>query len=79
MTEAVRDARQRHEQLAIDDMSDDDNDEIIKNQDTVTRRAWVDRALASVRRRLEGGEEMPAESEPADRPRLYVVPPGRKR
>ncbi len=61
-------------------MSDtDDQDEIIKNQDTVRRRAWVDHALASVRRRLESGEELPAESEPEDRPQLYVVPPGRKR
>lgn len=61
------------------DMSDrDDNDEIIKNQETRTRRAWVDRALQSVRRRLDRGEELPAESEPAERPRLYVVPPGGK-
>ena len=62
------------------DMSDrDDNDEIIKNQETRTRRAWVDRALQSVRRRLDKGEELPADSEPAERPRLYVVPPGHKR
>jgi hypothetical protein len=61
------------------DMSDrDDNDDIIKNEDTLTRRAWVDHALRSVRRRLEGGEDLPAENEPAERPRLYVVPPGRK-
>ena len=62
------------------DMSDtDDNDDIIKNQETRTRRAWVDRALQSVRRRLNRGEDLPAESEPAERPHLYVVPPGRKR
>jgi hypothetical protein len=61
-------------------MSDrDDNDEIIKNQETRTRRAWVERALAGVRRRLERGEELPAGSQEADPPRLYVVPPGRKR
>ena len=62
------------------DMSDrDDNDDIIKNQETRSRRAWVDRALRSVRRRLEKGEDLPAENEPAECPRLYVVPPGRKR
>ena len=62
------------------DMSDrDDNDDIIKNEETLTRRAWVDRALRSVRRRLEGGEGLPSENEPAERPQLFVVPPGRKR
>lgn len=70
-------------------MSDDDNDRpLIRNEDTLHRRAWIDRALAGVRGRLkpaELGEQPPATAaEPvadapaagADRPapRLYLVP-----
>jgi hypothetical protein len=62
------------------DMSDrDDSDDIITNQETRTRRDWVARALASVRRRLERGEELSPERDRRAVPRLYVVPPGRKR
>lgn len=61
------------------DLSDDDEADIIKNQETRTRRDWVERALASVRRRLERSEDPPSESEDPGRPHLYVVPPGRKR
>jgi hypothetical protein len=60
-----------------DDMPDtDQQDDIIKNQDTRTRRAWVSRAVDGVRRRLERGEGIP----PADpeRPRLTVVRNTRK-
>lgn len=70
-------------------MSDDDNDRpLIRNEDTLHRRAWIDRALAGVRGRLkpaelgEGGN-LPAaanaipetEGQRADRspPRLYIV------
>jgi len=61
-------------------MSDrDDNDEIIKNEETQTRRAWVERAIASVRRRLERGDGLPPASKETDRaPHLYVVPPNRE-
>ena len=66
--------------MQTNDMSDrDDNNDLIKNKDTKTRRAWVDRALQSVRRRLEKGEELPSAPEPAERPHLHVVPSGRKR
>ena len=36
-------------------MSDrtNNNNDLIKNEDTLTRRDWVDRAVASVRRHLE--------------------------
>jgi hypothetical protein len=68
--------------MKTDDIPDsDDNDDIIRNQDTLKRRAWVDRAIEGVRRRLEQGDGVPADSiacEP-DRPRLSVVPPSRKR
>ncbi len=67
--------------MQTNDMSDEDkNDDIIKNEDTLTRRAWVDRALQSVRRRLEGNQGIPEASEAAEqRPQLFVVPTGRKR
>jgi hypothetical protein len=66
------------------DMSDsDDHGEIISNQDTRTRRAWVERALQAVRRRLDSGQGLPEglpEADPAaERPQLRVVPSGRKR
>lgn len=68
-------------------MSDDDRDRpLIRNEDTLRRRAWVDLALASVRNRLRPAElgEAPAvpeapSVEPADtaadgdRPKLYLV------
>lgn len=74
----------------MNDMSDrdqkDNSDEIIRNQETRTRRAWVDRALQGVRRRLESGQGLPEADglpeagEPAEqRPPLYVVPSRRQR
>lgn len=64
-------------------MSDDDRDRpLIRNEDTLARRAWIDLALASVRTRLRPDElgEAPAAPEPAEppadgsRPKLYLVP-----
>ena len=60
----------------------DDGDDLFRNQETRTRRAWVNRALEGVRRRLESGQGLPeCAPEPARpaRPRLYVVPSRRKR
>ena len=38
-------------------MSDDDNEyPLIRNEDTLRRRAWIDRALAGVRERLKPAE-----------------------
>ena len=66
-------------------MSDNDNDQLmIRNQDTLHRRAWIDRALSGVRGRLHAHDEgepgqavqppVPeAASLPAARPRLYLV------
>ena len=65
-------------------MSDDDRDHpLIRNEDTLRRRAWIDLALASVRHRLrpaELGEAPPAvAAEPAEpaseggRPKLYLI------
>lgn len=62
------------------DMSDrEDQDQIITNPDTRTRRAWVERALEGARRRLGRDAEAPEEAAPPERPRLYVVPSGGKR
>jgi len=69
-------------------MSDEDRDyPLIRNEETLRRRAWIDRALAGVRGRLtpaELGEAPPAISSPAaelpspaadsPRPALYLVP-----
>lgn len=46
---------------------------LIKNQETLRRRAWVERALAGVRGRAVSAEEPPVEQPEAPKPRLYVV------
>jgi hypothetical protein len=48
--------------------SDDDNEcALIRNEDTLRRRAWIDRALAGVRERLKPDEigETPVSAQPA--------------
>ncbi len=58
-------------------MSDDDNDRpLIRNEDTLRRRAWIDRALAGVRSRLRPDElgEGPAEPPPAPEPDSVTSP-----
>ncbi len=66
-------------------MSDDDRDRpLIRNEDTLRRRAWIDLALASVRSRLKPAElgEVPVAAPEAEavepaadagRPKLYLV------
>jgi hypothetical protein len=75
--------RPRKNAMNTEDKPDTDhNDDIIRNDDTRSRRAWVNRAIEGVRRRLERGEGIPAEGpatgEP-DRLPLSVVPSDRKR
>lgn len=65
--------------MATDDISDQSDENIIRNEDTRRRRAWVDRAVESARRRLAQGEEIPAAPDQPERPRLAVVPTARKR
>ena len=70
-------------------MSDNEHDDpMIRNEDTLRRRAWIDRALAGVRGRLKPAElgEAPTAVEPSPdgspdegtaadrRSRLYLVP-----
>lgn len=53
-------------------MTDQDDDQpLIRNEDTLHRRAWIDRALAGVRQRL-----IPADppGEPAATPAAPAVP-----
>jgi len=63
-------------------MSEDDNDRpLIRNEDTLRRRAWIDQALASVKGRLKPAElgegaapaEPPAAPATGARPKLYLV------
>jgi hypothetical protein len=73
-------------------MSDHDADQPeFRNPATRERRAWIDRALASVRASLRDGDRPPveehdptagtgalADAPPAPRPRLAVVPGSRR-
>ncbi len=61
-----------------------DQDDIIRNPETRQRRAWIQRAIDGVRRRLDSGQGIPTASETAEttgpeRPHLYVVRSGRRR
>ena len=55
-------------------MSDKKHSEtIITNEKTRQRRAWIDRALASVRRNPESGEEQGEVADTSSKPHLFVV------
>jgi hypothetical protein len=43
------------------------------NEDTISRRAWIEMALASVRSMARRAEEAGAKSEKPKKPRLYVA------
>lgn len=43
------------------------------NLETVRKRAWIEKAIASVRGRFTGGEDGPESTDTALRPDLYVV------
>ncbi len=43
------------------------------NEHTVRRRAWIEKALDSVRGRFDDGEDDILTSEEAEKPHLYVV------
>lgn len=44
-----------------------------KNEDTVRRRAWIDRALNGAKERVGDGEHERQTCDTSLRPRLYVV------
>jgi len=50
-----------------------------RNAETVRKRAWIERALASVKGRFTVGEDGSDATEKAARPNLYVVDPNRPR
>ncbi|MDJ0927052.1 MAG: hypothetical protein QNJ73_05300 [Gammaproteobacteria bacterium] len=52
---------------------------LIKNQDTLRRRAWVERALAGVRGRSSTAEDAPIDQSDSPKPKLYVVGSNRAR
>jgi hypothetical protein len=47
------------------------------NEDTVRRRAWIDKALDSVKGRFTVGDERLELRESAAKPNLYVIDPKR--
>ena len=52
---------------------------LISNKATLQRRKWIERAIAGVRGRLSGADDMPEFREEPPRPRLYVVGSRRSR
>jgi len=49
------------------------------NAETVRKRAWIEKALASVRGRFTSGEDGSESTEAAAKPQLYVVDSNRTR
>jgi hypothetical protein len=74
--------------MANKEHDDTEREIVFRNPDTVQRRAWIERALAGVRRRLDpdaGSDtgnprpESASPPRPSGTPRLYVVTGGRPR
>ncbi len=55
------------------------SDEIITNEDTVNRRAWIEKALSVVKGKVADGENAVDAGKQPNKPRLYVVNPNRPR
>jgi oligoendopeptidase F len=70
--------KKRFATVRTHDMSDRDEQDIIRNPQTAARRAWVDRAIECVRHHLASREEAAAAEESAERPPLQVVRSTRK-
>lgn len=49
------------------------------NLETVRKRAWIERAIDSVRERFASGDESSESPENAQKPQLYVVDSNRNR
>lgn len=49
------------------------------NEETVRKRAWIEKALASVKGRFSSGEDRIESTEKASKPDLYVVNTNRPR
>jgi len=55
------------------------SDELITNEDTVNRRAWIEKAVSVVKGKVTGGEDRANTGEQPNQPNLYVVDPKRSR
>ena len=55
------------------------SDSGFKNENTVQRRAWIDRALTGVKEHVSAREAPPCVIEERPRPRLYIVDSNTKR
>ncbi|MDH3509404.1 MAG: hypothetical protein OER85_00955 [Gammaproteobacteria bacterium] len=55
------------------------SDEIITNEDTVNRRAWIEKALSVVKGKVADGEDTVDACGQPDKPNLYVVNNKRER
>ena len=49
------------------------SDGLFENEDTACRRAWIEKALATVRKLMETSEEITEAPEESTGPNLYVV------
>ena len=55
------------------------SDDLITNEDTVNRRAWIEKAVSVVKGKVTDGEEAVDTSEQSKNPNLYVVNTNRPR
>jgi hypothetical protein len=55
-------------------MSDREEENLLSNEDTLRRRAWVDQAVARVRRRLDEQDRQKAAADRPERARVFVIP-----
>ena len=49
------------------------SDQLITNEDTVNRRAWIEKALSVVKGKVTGRDESKNTGEQPNEPRLYIV------
>jgi hypothetical protein len=55
------------------------SDDLITNEDTVNRRAWIEKAVAVVKGKVTDGKEAVDACEQPKKPNLYVVDANRPR
>ncbi len=55
------------------------SDDLITNEDTVNRRAWIEKAVSVVKGKVTDGEKAVDTSEQPKKPNLYVVNTNRPR
>ena len=55
------------------------SDELITNEDTVSRRAWIEKAVSVVKGEVADQDDTADVSDQPNKPNLYVVNPNRQR